>query len=166
MCHNYNNSTRTYRRFGGLIGSSLDNRSLPPEFESRRGHMWRMFHLWLLFIILGGRSAHLTYYVHKSGRKTSIINNKHICYGYILYNVSCYSITTNIYQTPICYFPLYCSNHIFWVNYFHCWWLSTRSSQWLSYCSVGCGLNIDTPNSYAIKQRTKINIKLYFTGNC
>ena len=42
-------------------------------FESRRGHIWRLFHLWLRFITVGGRSAHLAYHVHKSGRKTSII---------------------------------------------------------------------------------------------
>jgi len=32
-----------------------------------------LFHLWLLFITFGGRSAYLAYHVHKSGRKTSII---------------------------------------------------------------------------------------------
>jgi len=32
----------------GLVGSALDHISLPPEFESRRGHIWRVFHLWLL----------------------------------------------------------------------------------------------------------------------
>ena len=53
--------------------SVLDHRSLPPGFESRSGHIWRLFHLWLRLIISGGRSAHLAYYVHKSGRKTSII---------------------------------------------------------------------------------------------
>jgi len=54
-------------------GSVLDHRSLPPMLESRRGHIWRLFHLRLRFITFGGRSAHLAYYVHKSGRKTSII---------------------------------------------------------------------------------------------
>ena len=54
-------------------GSVLDHRSLPPGFESRRGHIWRLFHLRLRFITFGGRSAHLAYHVHKSGRKTSII---------------------------------------------------------------------------------------------
>ena len=57
----------------GLVGSVLDHRSLPPVFESWHGHIWRLFHLWLCFITSGGRSAHLTYHVHKSGRKTSII---------------------------------------------------------------------------------------------
>jgi len=56
----------------GLTGSTLDHRSLPPEFESRHGHIWRVFHLWLHFITFGGRSAHLAYHVHKSGCKTSI----------------------------------------------------------------------------------------------
>jgi len=56
-----------------LVGSALDHRSLPPEFESRGRHIWRVFHLWLRFITFGGRSAHLAYHVHKSSRKTSII---------------------------------------------------------------------------------------------
>jgi len=54
-------------------GSVLDNISPPPGFKSRRGHIWRMFHLWLRFITLGGSSAHLAYHVHQGGRKTSII---------------------------------------------------------------------------------------------
>jgi len=54
-------------------GSVLDDRSLPPRFESRRGHIWKLFHLWLRFITFGGRSVHLAYHVHKSGRKTLII---------------------------------------------------------------------------------------------
>jgi len=54
-------------------GSVLDHRSLPPVFESRRGHIWRLFRLLLRLITFGGRSAHLAYLVQKSGRKTSII---------------------------------------------------------------------------------------------
>ena len=54
-------------------GSVLDHRSLPPVFESRRGHIWRLFRLSLSLIAFGSRSAHLAYRVHKSGRKTSII---------------------------------------------------------------------------------------------
>ena len=54
-------------------GSVLDRTSLPPVFESRRGHNWRLFHLWLRLITFGRRSAHLVNPVHKSGRKTSII---------------------------------------------------------------------------------------------
>jgi len=46
-------------RLRGLVGSALDRRSLPPEFESRRRHIWRLFHLWLDFITFGGRPAHL-----------------------------------------------------------------------------------------------------------
>jgi len=42
-------------------------------FESRRGHIWRLFRLSLRFITFVGRSIHLAYVVHKSGRKTSII---------------------------------------------------------------------------------------------
>ena len=56
-----------------LTGSALDHRSTPPEFESRRGHIWRVYYLWRRFITFGGRSAHLGYHVHKSSRKTSII---------------------------------------------------------------------------------------------
>ena len=55
--------------------SMLDYRSLPPVFQFRRGHIWRLFHLWLRFITFGGRSAHLAYHVHKSGRKK--INHHH-----------------------------------------------------------------------------------------
>jgi len=39
-------------RLCGLVGSALDYRSLPPEFESRRRHIWRVFHLRLRFIRL------------------------------------------------------------------------------------------------------------------
>ena len=46
---------------------------LPPVFESQLWHIWRVFHLWLRFITFGGRSAHLAYLVHISGRKTPII---------------------------------------------------------------------------------------------
>jgi len=55
-------------------GSVLDHRSLLLVFETRRGHIWRLFHLWLRLITFGGRSAHLAYCVHKSGCKTSIIS--------------------------------------------------------------------------------------------
>ena len=54
-------------------GSVLDHRSLPPVFESRRGHIWRLFCLSLRLITFGGRSAHLAYLVQKIGSKTSII---------------------------------------------------------------------------------------------
>jgi len=54
-------------------GSVLDHISLPPVFESRRGHIRRLFRLSLRLITFGGRSAHLAYIVHKIGRKTSII---------------------------------------------------------------------------------------------
>jgi len=56
-------------------GSLLDHRSLPPIFESRRGHIWRLFRLWLHLITFGGRSAHLAYPVHKRGRKTSTLSS-------------------------------------------------------------------------------------------
>ena len=62
-----------YRLLRGLTGSALAHRSLPPEFESRRWHIWRVFHRSLRFITIGGRSAHLAFHVDKSGRKTPII---------------------------------------------------------------------------------------------
>jgi len=62
----------TLGRLRGLVGSELDHRSVPPEFKSWRRNIWRS-PLWLIFITFGGRLAHLSYHVHKSGRKTSII---------------------------------------------------------------------------------------------
>ena len=62
-----------YRAPHWSSGSVQDNRSLPPVFESRCGHIWRLFHIWLRFITFGGRSAHLVYDIHKGRRKTSII---------------------------------------------------------------------------------------------
>jgi len=59
----------TNHEVGPLDAST--RRSLPPVFKSRRGHIWRLFHHWLRLITCGGRSAHLAYLVHKSGRKTS-----------------------------------------------------------------------------------------------
>ena len=58
-------------------GSLLDHRSLPPVFESRRGHIWRLFGLSRRLITFEGRSAHLAYLVHKNGRKTTIIIINH-----------------------------------------------------------------------------------------
>ena len=58
----------TCMHVGALPWSSssvLDHRSLPPVFESRRGHIWRLFRLSLRLITFGSRSAHLAYLVHK-----------------------------------------------------------------------------------------------------
>ena len=66
-------------RLGSLAGSALGHTSLPLEFESRHGHIWRMRHLWRCFITSGGRSAHLAYHVNKRGRKTSITIIHKIC---------------------------------------------------------------------------------------
>ena len=41
-----------------LTGSALGHRSLQPEFESRRVHIRRVFHLRLRFITFGDGSAH------------------------------------------------------------------------------------------------------------
>jgi len=67
-------------------GSVLDHRSLPLVFESQRGHISRLFHLWLRFITYEGRSAHLVYHVHKSGCKTPIITeySMHICQLFLI----------------------------------------------------------------------------------
>ena len=82
-------------------GSVLDHMSVPPVFESRLAHIWRLFRLSLrliaylvhksgrqtsiiIIITFRGRSAHLSYHVHKSGCKTSII--------IILYIVYCKSV--------------------------------------------------------------------------
>jgi hypothetical protein len=69
---NASSSTVVSGRLHGLVGCSLEHRSLPAEFEYWCGHSWRVFHLGLSFRI-GCRSAHLAYLVHQSGRKTSII---------------------------------------------------------------------------------------------
>jgi len=47
----------------GLIGSTLNHIWLPPEFECRRGHIWRVFRLWLRFITFGGCSVDLAHNV-------------------------------------------------------------------------------------------------------
>jgi len=39
---------------GFVWGVLVMHRSLSPEFESRREHIWRLFHLWLRFITFGG----------------------------------------------------------------------------------------------------------------
>jgi len=89
LCSQFIYYTRvTFQLFVGAppwsSGSVLDHRSLPPVFESRSGHIWRLFHPWLRFIIFGGRSAHLAYHVHKSGRKTPIII---IIFSYLWYGL-------------------------------------------------------------------------------
>jgi len=81
--HNYLIGILSLLRFGNSMnpdgapplsnGSVLDHTSPPPVFETRRGHIRRMFHLWLRFITFEGSSGHLAYHVHKSGPKTSII---------------------------------------------------------------------------------------------
>ena len=38
----------------GLAVACLNHRSLPPVFESRRGHIWRLFHLLFRFVTFGG----------------------------------------------------------------------------------------------------------------
>jgi len=62
--------------FGLLPWSSssvLDHGSLPPMFKSRPGHIEGCFIFDFASLTFGGRSAHLTYHVHKSGPKTPVI---------------------------------------------------------------------------------------------
>jgi len=84
----------------GLVGSALDNRSRSPEFESRRGHTWRVFHLWLRFIIFGGRLPHLAYRLRKTGYKLLIINQSSSCWCLIS------EPRTNVYHTSRLVLPL------------------------------------------------------------
>ena len=77
-------------RLCGLVGSTLDHRSLPREFKSRHGHLWRVFHLWVRFITFGSCSTHLAYHVYKSGHKTSIIIIHNV--GTAIININAQSI--------------------------------------------------------------------------
>ena len=52
-----------------LTGSVVGHISTAPGF--RLGYVGRVFHISLCLITFGGRSAHLVYIVHKSGRKTA-----------------------------------------------------------------------------------------------
>ena len=38
------NFYKLHGRLRGLTGSALDQTALPPEFESRPGHVWMVFH--------------------------------------------------------------------------------------------------------------------------
>jgi len=57
--------------FYGLTGSAVGYRSIVPGLKPRSSYVRRVFHLSLRSITSGGRSAHLAYPVHKSGRKTA-----------------------------------------------------------------------------------------------
>ena len=54
--------------------SALDHRSLLPVFQSRLGHIWRLFHLWLHFINFAGRK-HLSL----SSSRTHAHTHTHTC---------------------------------------------------------------------------------------
>ena len=78
-----------------LTGSTVDHRSLPPEFKSQCGHVWRVFHLWLRFITFGDHSAHLVCtkvaIKHDSSFYGSLVNNDNIgflCVKYLQFIVS------------------------------------------------------------------------------
>ena len=113
-------------------GSVSDHRSLPPVFESRRGHIWRLLHLWLRFITFGGRSAHLAYHVRKSGRKKSIIiiiiTNVLYIFQVILLDLYASSNTFRIYR-----FLYRKKDH----DQFH-WWLIVRCKQTTVVHSFSC----------------------------
>ena len=55
----------------GLIGSAVGLRSTAPGFKSQPGYARRMFQLRVGLVTFGGRSFHLAYSVHISGRKTA-----------------------------------------------------------------------------------------------
>ena len=76
--------------------SALDHKSLPPEFESRRGNIWRVFHLWLRFITFGARSVYLACHMHKSGRKTLINHQSSIIDHHHHLNAHEYNLALNI----------------------------------------------------------------------
>ena len=57
-------------RLHGLAGSTVGQRSVAPGFNPCPGYVRGVFHLSLCLINFGGRSAHLTYLVYKSGCKT------------------------------------------------------------------------------------------------
>jgi len=107
-------------------GSVLDYKLLSPVFESWWEHIWRLFQFSLRFITFAGRSAHLAYQVHKSGRKTLVIiiildplcmNYYFLCY-FVLYFIFKYSLITStitrrkflirLWTWPIIYY---------WMNY-------------------------------------------------
>ena len=111
-------------------GSVLDYRSLPPMFESPRGHIWRWFHLQLFFITFGGRSGHLAYHVHKSGCKNSIIQNLLM---YILKALIPVIRTTQRHDL----FEMLGHNHCFcylFYNTFTIFYLGIQMVQWLKDC--------------------------------
>ena len=55
-------------RLHGLTGSVIGHISVAAGFKSQLGYVRRVFHLSLLLITFAGRSGHLAYLVHKSGR--------------------------------------------------------------------------------------------------
>ena len=120
------------RRLRGLVGSALDHISLPPVFESRGGHIWMLFPLWLRFITVRGRSTHLAYHVHKSGRETFII----IFHVSSYWNKSWIKIITFFF---LVWFPfwysdrdckmLYTWQEVLWIRWFR---IPTAPSGWSS----------------------------------
>jgi len=62
----------------GPTGSAVGHRSIAPGFKPRSDYVRRVFPLSLRFIILGGRSAHLKYLVHKNGSKISTVTFMYI----------------------------------------------------------------------------------------
>ena len=54
-----------------LTGSAVGHISIAPGFKPWPGYVRRVFNLSPCLITVGGRSAHLGYIMHKSGRKTA-----------------------------------------------------------------------------------------------
>ena len=106
--------------------SVLDHRWLPPVFESRRRHIWRLFRLSLRLITFGGRSAHLAYLVHKSGHKTSII---------IIYNVQYYIVMLDLYVANMIILKVLFLVIFMWQSAYSVWWLLLYSH----FCAHGTG---------------------------
>jgi len=67
----------------GLTGSAAGHRSIAPGFKPRLWYVRTLFHHSLGVINAGGRSAHLAYREHKSGRKTSTFTFLTICLRFI-----------------------------------------------------------------------------------
>ena len=106
-------------RLQRLTGSAVGHRSIVSGLKPLPGYVRRVFHLSVRLIIIGGRSAHLAYLVHKSGRKTATFTFQHLderCSPYLhLLTDSFIVIYASIIISLICYkyllvcLPLYMS---------------------------------------------------------
>ena len=69
-----------FRRLHRLTGSAVGHSFIPADVESRLSYARSVFHLSLLFITFGARSAQLAHHVHKSslGTKSSLIASRSV----------------------------------------------------------------------------------------